>query len=66
MGGQGLNIARGLVLGRDCGPCLSMPGVAPLLADRLGSEEGAALDKQAVTELWYHKKTNSCNRYGAL
>lgn len=41
VGGGELGIARGLVLRRDCGPCFSMPGVAPLLADRLASDEGA-------------------------
>lgn len=40
--GEGsLGVVRGLLLARDCGPCLSMPGVAAHLAARLASDMGA-------------------------
>jgi len=42
VGGSELTLVRGLLLARDCGPCLSMPGVADLLADRLASEAGVS------------------------
>lgn len=62
MGGGELGVVRGLVLRRDCGPCLSMPGVAPLLADRLASDEGAGSPCAARSSSSHHHHPLACNQ----
>jgi hypothetical protein len=39
-GEDSLSVVRGLLLARDCGPCLSVPGVADHLVERLASGKG--------------------------
>lgn len=46
-GNDSLAVVRGLLLARDCGPCLSMPGVSEHLADRLASDQGVLHDSDA-------------------
>lgn len=59
--GSELGIVRGLLLARDCGPCLSMPGVADRLADRLASEEGDCHGMNCAPSL-----TMKCRGTGAV